>query len=191
MGDRATRVDLPAGVSRASLHSRLLGWPGVEDFLVGDRHLLVQHAPGQPPSLLGLFENLLGATMPGREHVVRVRYDGPDLDEVTQLLGITREELIARHTGTTYDVQLIGFLPGFAYLGPVDALLARVPRRATPRPRVPALSVGLAAGRTAIYPFASPGGWQLLGTALRFRPFSPEEGPLLKFGDRVRFAEEA
>ena len=188
-GDSALRVDLPEGTDRAALHRRLLSWPGVSDFLVGDRHLLVTF-DGAPPSIEGMFEERSKIAATPRRHLVRVRYDGPDLDEVCASLGITREAFVGHHAGRDYDVQLIGFLPGFAYLGPLDEVLSKVPRRAAPRPRVPALSVAIAAGRTAIYPFGSPGGWQLIGTAIDFAPFSPDTGALLQFGDTVRFVPE-
>ncbi len=188
-GDSALRLDLPEGTDRTALHRRLLSWPGVSDFLVGDRHLLVTF-DGEPPSLDGIFEAHGEGAPTSRRHHVRVRYDGPDLDEVCASLGLTREAFVSHHSGRDYDVQLIGFLPGFAYLGPLDEMLSKVPRRAAPRPRVPALSVAIAAGRTAIYPFASPGGWQLIGSAVDFTPFSPDTGALLQFGDTVRFVPE-
>ena len=96
------------------------------------------------------------------------------------------EEVVRRHLARTYEVQVVGFQPGFAYLGPLDPQIAK-PRLASPRIRVPACSVGIAGGRTGIYPFASPGGWNLIGTAVGFTPFDPERGALLQLGDRVRF----
>jgi len=188
-GDAAWRVDLPEGVDRASLLRRLLAHPGVTDALVTDRHALVCSAPGRPPTgLARCFESdghhdQTTSTL----HVVRVRYDGPDLAEVASSLGLTIDQVIDLHAGRPYEVQLVGFLPGFAYLGPLPAPLSSVPRRAAPRPRVPAGSVALAAGRTGIYPFASPGGWQLVGHAVDFKPFDPASGPRLALGDRVQF----
>jgi 5-oxoprolinase (ATP-hydrolysing) subunit A len=96
------------------------------------------------------------------------------------------EEVVVLHASREYTVRTVGFLPGFAYLGEVDARIA-VPRLSTPRTRVPALAVGLAGRRTGIYPFASPGGWNLLGTAVDFTPFRPDSGAQLRLGDRVRF----
>jgi KipI family sensor histidine kinase inhibitor len=124
------------------------------------------------------------AEVVGRSHLIRVVYDGPDLDD----FGISRDELIALHSGVEYEVEVIGFLPGFAYLGGVDRRIA-LPRRKTPRPRVPALSIGIADQRTAIYPSASPGGWNLIGRAIDVVPFDPEREPpsLFAVGDRVRF----
>lgn len=189
MGDGALRLTLPESVNRPALLEALRRQPRVLDAVVTDRHALVQFDPSHPPDdpapLLELFRTPAGLS-PAR-HVVRVRYDGPDIDEVASLLGISREEVASRHSGREYEAQLVGFLPGFAYLGPLDDVLAGVPRRASPRPRVPALSVGIASGRTAIYPFASPGGWQLIGTAVDFTPFDPEKGAAFRLGDLVRF----
>jgi KipI family sensor histidine kinase inhibitor len=112
---------------------------------------------------------------------------GPDLEDVARAAGLSEDEAAALHAGQTYDVTMLGFLPGFAYLGDLPKKL-RLPRLATPRSRVPAGSVAIAAEMTAIYPFESPGGWRLIGRT----PFSPwdmarEERPLLRPGDRVRF----
>ena len=87
-----------------------------------------------------------------------------------------------------YVVAAIGFLPGFAYLRGLDARLV-VPRRAAPRTRVEALSVAIAGPYAGVYPFESPGGWNLLGTAVGFSPFDARAGAVLALGDRVRFVE--
>ena len=112
---------------------------------------------------------------------------GPDLDAVAAAAGLSREDVVARHASRDYRVFMIGFLPGFAYLGPVDASIAAA-RRASPRVRVPAGSVGIAGQQTAVYPQASPGGWQIIGRTTT-RPFDPRRSPpsLLAPGDRVRF----
>jgi UPF0271 protein len=133
------------------------------------------------------------ATTPARaarEHVVRVRYGAPDLEEVSQARRMSPEEVIALHAGGAYVVAAIGFLPGFAYLRGLDPRLV-VPRRSTPRPRVEALSVGIAGPYTGIYPFASPGGWNLLGVAVEFSPFDARSGATFALGDRVRFSAES
>lgn len=186
MGDTAWRMDLPLPIDRPALLAALRALPGVLDAVVTDRHALVRTRPGVPPPEVDVA-HVSDSPLTPRRHVVRVRYDGPDLDEVARLLQCTPEEVVARHTSRDHEAQLVGFQPGFAYLGPVDELLARAPRRLQPRPRVQALSVGLAAGRTAIYPFDSPGGWQLLGTAVDFAPFSPDTGAAISLGDLVRF----
>jgi KipI family sensor histidine kinase inhibitor len=120
-------------------------------------------------------------------HTLPVVYDGLDLGELGRLLGMEVPEIIRLHSGATYTADLLGFLPGFAYLGPVEGPLA-LPRRGTPRAAVPARSVAVAAGFTGIYPSVSPGGWHLLGRAPTFRPFDPATGaPALTPGSRVRF----
>lgn len=119
---------------------------------------------------------------------IPVRYDGEDLDAVAAASGLTRDQVVEAHAGQTYTAELVGFLPGFAYLGPVEPRLA-LPRRASPRPRVPARSVAIAGGFTGVYPSTSPGGWHLLGRALGPPPFDPDRArPLLVSpGMRVRF----
>jgi inhibitor of KinA len=114
---------------------------------------------------------------------------GPDLEEVAARVGMPTEEVVAVHTSGEYLVHMLGFVPGFAYLGGLDERLA-VPRRSTPRPVVPASSVGIGGRQTGIYPIACPGGWHLIGrTPLEL--FRPEESVpvLLRMGDRVRFLE--
>jgi UPF0271 protein len=90
------------------------------------------------------------------------------------------------HAGATYEVAAVGFLPGFAYMKGLDARLVG-PRRSEPRRRVPACSVAVAGPYTGVYPFASPGGWNLIGTAIGLVPFSPESGAVFGVGDTVRF----
>ena len=112
---------------------------------------------------------------------------GPDLAEVALAAGCTEQEAVSLHTGREYRVFVVGFVPGFGYMGPVDPRLA-LPRRSTPRTRVPTGSVALAAGQTGIYPMETPGGWHLIGRTL-VRPFDPSraEPVLFRPGDRVRF----
>ena len=127
-----------------------------------------------------------------RHHEIRVWYGGvcgPDLDEVSSLHGIDRERLIAIHTEPDYLVQAVGFMPGFAYLGGLDPRLA-TPRRATPRTAVPVGSVGIGGSQTGVYPFTSPGGWNIIGRS-SVRLFDPRrrDAALLAVGDRVRFVD--
>lgn len=123
----------------------------------------------------------------GRLHEIAVWYAGEDLSEVARLCGLTCAQVIDLHAGRDYRVGAIGFAPGFAYLGELDERLV-LPRRATPRTRVPAGSLAIAERQTAVYPQASPGGWHLLGrTAQRlFDPCATPPCPLA-VGDRVRF----
>lgn len=94
---------------------------------------------------------------------IPVTYDGPDLDDVAGTLHLSVEEVVAAHVSATYVVAFCGFAPGFAYLTGLDPRL-HLPRRSTPRTRVPAGSVSIAAHYSAVYPSPSPGGWHLLGT---------------------------
>lgn len=126
----------------------------------------------------------------GRVWQVPVCYEGvaaPDLDEVAARTGFTRAEVIARHGAPTYHVYLLGFLPGFPYMGDLDTGLC-LPRRNTPRVTVPAGSVAIANAMTAVYPLESPGGWHIIGrTPVRlFDPSRPSPS-LLAPGDAVRF----
>lgn len=122
-----------------------------------------------------------------REHVLPTRYDGVDLAEVAGATGLTTEEVIARHTGRAYRVDIMGFVPGFAYMSELDASLA-LPRRAQPRPRIAAGSVAIAGPQTAVYPLVTPGGWHIIGTT-DVVMFDPQrlEPALLRAGDTVRF----
>ena len=112
---------------------------------------------------------------------------GPDLEDVARIAGCSPDDVIRLHSAQTYRVFVVGFVPGFAYMGPVHPRLA-LPRRSTPRTRVPPGSVAIAAGQTGIYPMETPGGWHLIGrTALR--PFDEArlEPVLFRAGDRVTF----
>lgn len=137
----------------------------------------------------------LSETKGPRLHEIPVQYNGEDLSEVARILGISEAEVIEQHTSVECHVYALGFQPGFAFMAPVfdEARAAgpsiwTIPRKDVPRARVVANSVAIAAGQTAIYPHASPGGWQLLGTAAVpvFDP-SLEQLSIFKVGDRVRF----
>ena len=112
---------------------------------------------------------------------------GPDLDDVCEQTGLSADELIALHTGQEYRVDLVGFTPGFAYVGGLDDLL-HVPRRKQPRQHVEAGSVGIADGRTGLYALSGPGGWPLIGRTT-FRLFDPQaEEPFpIRAGMRIKF----
>ena len=124
---------------------------------------------------------------PGRLHRIPVVYDGPDLEQVAADLRLSLEQLIALHGRPIYRVFLVGFVPGWAYLGPLPDELV-LPRRAVPRTQVPAGSVAIAGQETGIYPLASPGGWHLIGRTT-VRLFLPDSDPpsLFRVGDRVKF----
>ena len=112
---------------------------------------------------------------------------GPDLPQVAAFARMSADDVVQRHASATYRVFMLGFVPGFAYLGMVDPDIA-MPRRATPRVRVPMGSVGIAGVQTGIYPAETPGGWQLIGQT-PVRPFDPRRDDpfLMKAGDAVQF----
>ena len=126
-------------------------------------------------------------TEPGRLIVIPVLYDGPDLPEVAIQTRLSAAEVIRRHCDMTYHVYAIGFLPGFSYLGYLDPEISGIPRRPTPRNRVPYGSVAIAGRQTGIYPGESPGGWHLIGrTPLRIVDIEQDHFPI-STGDQIRF----
>lgn len=127
---------------------------------------------------------------PGRRVVLPVCYDvsmAPDLQRVCEITGLSAKEVIARHQDALYEAELVGFMPGFAYLGGLDATL-RVPRLSTPRPAVPAGSLGITGTQCAVYPTATPGGWNLIGRC-PLQIFDPHRAQpaLIALGDSVQF----
>ncbi|HEY1650428.1 MAG TPA: carboxyltransferase domain-containing protein [Acidimicrobiales bacterium] len=144
-------------------------------------HDVLGAAPAAPPPM-ALDEP------EGRLVTIPCAFDGPDLAEVAALAGCSSDEVVALLTSEPLTVGVVGFSPGFAYLDGLPAPLREVPRRARPRPVVPAGSVALANGHAAVYPTASPGGWQLVGrTGVPL--FSLDEPPYAALvpGDRVQF----
>ena len=124
---------------------------------------------------------------PGRLHRIPVVYDGPDLEDVAARLGLSTRQVVELHGRPIYRVFMVGFVPGWAYLGPLPDELV-LPRRAHPRTQVPAGSVAIAGRQTGIYPAVTPGGWHLIGrTSVRL--FLPDSDPpsLFRVGDRVKF----
>jgi KipI family sensor histidine kinase inhibitor len=202
-GDSALIVELGEGIDPAvnaravALAARLRADAptGVRDVMATFRSVAVFFDP-QRIDLEALQAHVLRvpADTPGeagRSAIeVPVEYGGeagPDLEAVASSAGLSAVDVIARHAAREYRVFMVGFLPGFAYLGPVDASIA-APRHASPRVRVPPGSVGIAGQQTGIYPQASPGGWQIVGRTTT-RPFDPRRAPPALFapGDRVRF----
>ncbi|MDX6372996.1 MAG: hypothetical protein QOD98_1984 [Nocardioidaceae bacterium] len=140
---------------------------GVVEVVPGLNTLLVTLDPDRTTA--GALEAALGELRPaarpeeaGERHVLDVRYDGEDLDDVARLTGLTPAEVVAAHTGTPWRVAFCGFAPGFSYLVGGDPRL-QVPRRDESRVRVPAGAVAIAGEFSSVYPRPSPGGWQLLG----------------------------
>lgn len=134
-----------------------------------------------------LRENPAQTTVSSQSVEIPVVYDGPDLAEVAGRSGLTVDDVIAKHCSRAYRVYLLGFAPGFAYLGDLDAALI-LPRRSVPRVRVPAGSVAIAGAQTAVYPLETPGGWHLIGTTSTVMFDARRDPPaLLRAGDTVRF----
>lgn len=126
----------------------------------------------------------------GETVVIPVVYGGeygPDIDNVCQHTGLSREEVIARHSGREYLIYMLGFTPGFPYMGGMDESIA-TPRLKTPRTAIPAGSVGIAGAQTGVYPIRSPGGWQLIGrTPLKLFDMDRADPFLLRAGQKVVF----
>ena len=177
--------------------------PGVLELVPAFAGVTVHYDPARVPGGAGSpFARLaaaLEAALAGAEDApepasalveIPVRYGGaggPDLDDLARRHGMSAEEVVRRHAAGDYVVHMVGFLPGFAYLGGLDPALA-TPRRDAPRTVVPAGSVGIGGAQTGVYPMDSPGGWHLIGRT-ETRLFDPTRGPpaLLRAGDRVRF----
>lgn len=195
VGERGVLVELPGNATVRKLvgvaRDRIAG---LEDVVAGHETVLLVWEPGRkPPGDLGTrLAELLGSASTVRAAdliELPVAYDGPDLAAVADHCGWSTEEVVRRHLAATYEVGFIGFAPGFAYLLGGDPAL-RPPRRDVPRERVPARSLALAGEYCAVYPAASPGGWNLIGTA-QVDPFDLHREPqaLLQTGARVRFVE--
>ena len=199
----AERVDPIINARAITLADRLRAAPpaGVQDVVPTFRSVAVYFNPllTDHNRLLDELRRLAAAGVesdaPSREPIqIPVQYGGPfgpDLTDVAQFAKTTEEEVIRLHTSATYRVFMIGFVPGFAYMGTVDRRIA-APRRQTPRTVVPAGSVGIAGPQTGIYPSAMPGGWQLIGrTAIKPFDLSRPDASLFRPGDTVRFVDVA
>jgi len=199
LGEAALCCTLPAPLSLAQqqrvwqLAEGLAGVAGVQGLIPGMNNLTLTFDPlrtgaaALADAVRALWAQPAQPRPAGRLVEIPVTYDGPDLAEVAAHCGLAPGEVVRRHAEPEYVVYFIGFQPGFAYLGGLDASL-HTPRRAEPRVAVPAGSVGIGGAQTGIYPLATPGGWQLIGrTALPL--FDPQAAPptLLAPGDRVRF----
>ena len=140
---------------------------GILELIPGFRSLLVSFDPliADADGLRRQLERLADlplAPLQTRRHEFGVHYEGEDLAIVAKAANLTPQDVVDLHTAKVYTVAFLGFAPGFAYLTGLDAAL-RLPRRASPRTRVPAGSVAVADGFTGIYPQATPGGWHILG----------------------------
>ncbi len=200
LGDRAFLARFAAEHDAAGWAEAVRGrsWPGVTDVVLAYRTVAVYADPDRVD--LSTLESELrafavdpagvsgaGPSRMGKRLDIPVLYDGVDLDGVASRLGLSPAEVIARHSGVEYVVFAIGFQPGFPYAGELPDALAGLPRRESPRARVPAGSVAIAGRQTAIYPTESPGGWHLLGrTPLCIVDLDEAYFPI-RAGDRIRF----
>ena len=193
-GDRIDR-ELSNDVLRLDASLRPSGLRGVVETVPTFRSLMVYYDPlvisrsELERSIAGLLDRQSALRIAATLWRVPVCYDGefaPDLAEVAQRTGLTPSDVVALHSAVRYHVYMLGFLPGFPYLGDLPPGLA-LPRRADPRVRVPAGSVSIATTLTAIYPYESPGGWHLIGTT-PIRLLDPERArpALLDPGDIVQ-----
>lgn len=207
LGDAALLFELPPPATLAvqqrlwALAHEAAGWPGVSEVLPGMNNLTVLFDPERLDAaaleqrLLALWPEVAAAPKADARTVeIPVDYGGehgPDLHEVARHTGLTPAEVVRRHSAGDYVVYLLGFLPGFAFMGGLAPELA-TPRRSEPRTAVPARSVGIGGAQTGIYPSVSPGGWQLIGrTPLPL--FDPQAASptLLRPGDQVRFVVQS
>ncbi len=197
-GERAVLVQLPDRAARRGLDAALRDRPPphLEEHVPADLTVLARaRTAADLGALLDELRDLdtAAAHTPAPGGAVRsvpVVYDGADLTAVAERLGVTADEVVARHTGQVWTVEFAGFLPGFGYLlGEHDDLV--VPRRDSPRTRIPRGAVALADRYTGVYPSSSPGGWQLIGHTDEVM-FDPGRDPaaMLMPGVRIRFVDE-
>ena len=173
-----------------------LGHPAIREVVPTYRSATVHYLPHllEYAALVQLLRPLTetqgGAGPFGAPVEIPVLYGGPwgpDLEEVAAHCGMTPEQVIAAHSAPCYRIYMLGFTPGFPYLGGMDPRLA-TPRRKEPRIRIPAGSVGIAGSQTGVYPIESPGGWQLIGrTPLRLFDLGSDPPILLQAGRSIRF----
>jgi inhibitor of KinA len=205
MGDRSLLVELGDKISpdvnrrvqQLMLQLQKAKLPGVRELAPGYRSLLVVFDPltivpaELEERITAVAVRPVSAGPPQAKLLsVPVFYGGdygPDLEGVAGHLGISTDEVIRLHTETLYRVYMIGFTPGYPYMGELPAALA-VPRRGSPRTRVPKGSVGIAQRQTGIYSVESPGGWQIIGwTPIELFDPARQLPSLLEMGDRVKF----
>ncbi|QEA14507.1 urea amidolyase family protein [Comamonas flocculans] len=201
-GDGALLLELPDLAQTLALYRALQATPvdGVRELVPAARTLLLHYRRERTTAqTLARAVRTVAATLedqaqpappPDRRVQIAVHYDGEDLAELAEHLGLTARELVQRHCAQPWQAAFAGFAPGFVYLTGGDDCFARVPRRKTPRTRVPAGSVALAGGFSAVYPKASPGGWQLIGRteAVMWDTARPEPA-LVQPGFEVCFVE--
>ena len=193
LAELGTRLDTALNTRAIALAAALKKRRDVRQAVAGYASVIVHFDPDHTSwEALGTAIKRLASKrppmdQPGRLHRIPVVYDGPDLETVAQRLGMSKAHVVDLHIRPIYRVFLVGFVPGWAYLGPLPEELA-LPRRDEPRTQVPAGSVAIAGRQTGIYPLTVPGGWQLIGrTSVKL--FLPDSDPpcLFRAGDRVKF----
>jgi KipI family sensor histidine kinase inhibitor len=193
LAELGTRLDTALNTRAIALAAALKKRRDVRQAVAGYASVTVHFDPDQAThvSLAAAIKRLAAKrppmAEPGRLHRIPVTYDGPDIEAVATLLQLSREQIVELHTKPIYRVFLVGFVPGWAYLGPLPEEL-ELPRRQVPRTRVPAGSVAIAGRQTGIYPLPTPGGWHLIGRT-NVKLFLPDSDPpcLFRAGDRVKF----
>ena len=193
LAELGTRIDTALNTRAIALAAALKKRRDVRQAIAGYASVTVQFDPDQATqeSLGAAIERLAAKrppmAEPGRLHRIPVTYDGPDIEAVAARLDLSTAQIVEIHTRPVYRVFLIGFVPGWAYLGPLAEEL-ELPRRHVPRTQVPAGSVAIAGRQTGIYPLPTPGGWHLIGRT-KVRLFLPDSDPpcLFRAGDRVKF----
>ena len=190
-------IDPAVNARVLALDVALAGRPWLVEAVPTYRSLLVHYDPGAilfadlSTELLEAAATMKAVAASGRTWTIPVAYGGEhgiDLEATAALHGITPDELIRRHSAPTYQVYMIGFLPGFAYLGGLDPTIA-TPRRTSPRLKTPAGTISIGGVQALVASIAAPSGWHLLGRT-PVRNFMPGREPvfLLQPGDKVRFA---
>lgn len=198
VGEAAWLLELAGSAQVLAANRALLARsdPAVRELVPGAVTLLVVLHEGAAldPAALAAIEDAARsvraaapADEPSRVHHIPVRYDGEDLRDVAERAGLATADFAARHAAAEYRVAFVGFQPGFAYLDGLPREL-HAPRRASPRVRIPAGSVAIGGEWTGIYPFATPGGWNLVGsTDVVLFDAAAAPPALLQPGDVVRF----
>jgi len=193
LAELGTRLDTAINTRAIALAAALKKRRDVRQAIAGYASVTVQFDPDQTThEALTSAVKRLGTTRPprsepGRLHLIPVVNDGQGMEAVAAVLDLPIEKIVEIHTRPIYRVFLVGFVPGWGYLGPLPEEL-ELPRRQVPRNKVPAGSVAIAGRQTGIYPLATPGGWHLIGrTAVKL--FLPDSDPpcLFRAGDRVKF----
>jgi inhibitor of KinA len=193
LAELGTRLDTALNTRAIALAAALKKRRDVRQAIAGYASVTVHFDPDQTThdALAAAIKRLASKrppmAEPGRLHRIPVVYDGPDMEAVSSVLGLSPALIAELHTKPIYRVFLVGFVPGWGYLGPLPEEL-ELPRRQVPRTKVPAGSVAIAGRQSGIYPLPTPGGWHLIGrTSVRL--FLPDSDPpcLFRAGDRVKF----